>query len=177
MIRQKGRTPNVSFHHHYGSKGTRKLISLGTLAAGQVGSDAAHSCNTLLFSVTALYTHNSKSDHHTIKTAAESGKRWVHLWKLQKNYSVLGSNWPTTPLLGVLEVWSKPTLSCCTLSSALKANCVLIFLAVPSWMYCWTRDMAQAVECLPSRREAQGSVCSLSPLKPCVVLHACNCSP
>lgn len=50
MIRQKGRTPNVSFHHHYGSKGTRKLISLGTLAAGQVGSDAAHSCNTL-FSV------------------------------------------------------------------------------------------------------------------------------
>lgn len=46
MIRPKVRTPNVSFHHHYGAKGTRKLISLGTLTAGQVGSDAAHSCNT-----------------------------------------------------------------------------------------------------------------------------------
>lgn len=177
MIRQKGRTPNVSFHHHYGSKGTRKLISLGTLAAGQVGSDAAHSCNTL-FSVLQPCTSTTASQTITPSKQLQSpGKRWVHLWKLQKNYSVLGSNWPTTPLLGVLEVWSKPTLSCCTLSSALQANCVLIFLAVPSWMYCWARDMAQAVECLPSRREAQGSVCSLSPLKPCVVLHACHCSP
>lgn len=138
----------------------RKLISLGTVTAGQVDSDAAHSCNTA-FQCRATVSQTFTAS----KQLQNPGKYWVHFWELQKNCDVLDSNWSTTPLLGVLEVWSKPTLACSTLNSALQANCMLIFPAVPSWMNCRAREIAQTVECLHSRREAQGSVCSTLPYK------------